>query len=273
MTDPKLAVATDRGRYYRDPAGGPDLISVTNVLDTVINKPVLVPWAAKVTAEYVMANLPTIVRRSLKERDQVLKEIKAQVRYVKDTAADLGSRIHAHAEAHVLGKPTPDDPEVAPYAAQLITWFDSWGIDLDRDIEAAECSVAHRGIGYAGTADLLVHLRTGPGRTRQLWLVDYKTSATRSANSIYNEHVLQLAALKHAEVMWLPDDTDEPMPKVAGTAVLNLRQRTFALLPVDAGTQAFAAFTAAVQTALYLKNTQLKPKPLTAPTITTRGAA
>src|SRR5581483_7910276 len=72
VTDPKLAVATDNGRYYRDPAGGPDLISVTNVIDTCVNKPVLVPWAAKVTAEYVMANLPTIVRRSLRERDEVM---------------------------------------------------------------------------------------------------------------------------------------------------------------------------------------------------------
>lgn len=273
MTDPKLAVATDRGRYYSDPAGGPALISVTNVLDTVVNKPVLVPWAAKVTAEYVMANLPTIVRRSLRERDDVLKEIKAQVRFVKETAADLGSRIHAHAEAHVLGKPMPEDPEVAPYARQLVAWFDSWGIDLDKDVEAAECSVAHRTLGYAGTADLLVHLRTGAGRRRELWLVDYKTSATRPAKSVYAEHVLQLAALRHAEVLWLPDDSDAPMPKVAGTAVLNLRQRTFALIPVDAGQAAFAAFAAATQAALYLKDLRLKPEPLAAPAMTTRGAA
>jgi hypothetical protein len=277
MTDPKLAVATERGRYYKDPGGGPDLISVTNVIDACVNKPVLVPWAAKVTAEYVMANLPTIVRRSLREKDQVIKEIKAQVRYVKETAADLGSRIHAHAEAMVIGKPMPADEEVAPYARQLVTWFQRWGVDFERDIEAAECSVAHRALGYAGTADLLVWLRTGPRGARQLWLIDYKTSATRPATSIYPEYRLQLAALRHAEVLWLPDDSDAAMPRIERTGVLNLRQKSHALMPVPAGEPEFEAFAAAVRSALWLKDAaSFKAEALKAPaviTATTKGAA
>jgi hypothetical protein len=83
---------------------------------------------------------------------------------VKDRAANLGDRIHKAAELHLLGAPIPDDPEVAPYLGQLKLWLAAWGVDLAEHVEATEITCLHRRLGYAGTADLMVWLPTGPGR-------------------------------------------------------------------------------------------------------------
>lgn len=252
MTNPRLAQETSQGRYYTDPAGGPALVSVTNVLGTAVAKHALIPWAVKLTAEYVLDNLNEVNDRVEDDRITLTKEIKAVHREVKETAADLGDRIHTAAEAHVLGAPIADDPEVAPYLAQLVRWLAMWGVDLTEHVEATEITVFHRRLGYAGTADLLIWLPTGPDGVMELWLIDYKTSATRSAKSVYPENTLQLAALRYAETVLLPDDTDAPMPLIQRTGVLNLRAKSHALVEMPAGRDAHAAFRGLLQGAHWL---------------------
>lgn len=252
MTDPKHAKPTEVGRYYTDPAGGPDLVSVTNVIGTGVAKFALVPWAVKLTAEYAVDHRIEVARRALKEREAILKEIKAVHRNARDTAADLGTRIHGRAEAMVLGKPFQPDAEVDPYARQLARFFQKWGVDLDEDVVAAELTFAHRRLGYAGTGDLMIHLPTGPRYGRELWLIDYKTSAKRPASSVYPENSLQLAALRFSEVVWLPDDTDGPVPRIDRTGVLNLRQRSHALVPMPGDRAAFRAFRGALETTKWI---------------------
>lgn len=253
MTSPKLARDTERGRYYSDPAGGPDLVSVTNVIDTAVNKSMaLVPWGVKLTVEYALDRWRLLVDRVTGDRPALTKELKAVHRDVREQAADLGDRVHAAAEAHVLGAPTVADIEVAPYLAQFRLWLNAWGIDIDKHVVAAEITCMHRRLGYAGTADLMVWLPTGPGGELELWLIDYKSSATRPAKSVYPENTLQLAALRFAEVVILPDDTDAPMPKIQRTGVLNLRNGSHALVPMPAGRDAHRAFRGALETTKWL---------------------
>ncbi|WP_411095931.1 hypothetical protein [Streptomyces sp. 020-2-3H-GM] len=242
MTNPRLATDTDNGRYYTDPAGGPALVSVTNVLATAVAKHALIPWAVKLTTEHILDNLPEVNDRIDDDRSALTREIKAVHRQVKETAGDLGDRIHAAAENHVVGAPIADDPEVDPYLAQFVRWLTMWGVNLAEHVEATEVTVFHRRLGYAGTADLLIWLPTRPDGAMQLWLIDYKTSATRSAKSVYPENTLQLAALRYAETVLLPDDTDAPMPKIERTGVLNLRAKTHALVEMPAGREAHRAF-------------------------------
>ncbi|MBL1100098.1 hypothetical protein [Streptomyces coffeae] len=274
MTSPKHARDTERGRYYSDPAGGPDLVSVTNVIDTAVNKShALIPWGVKLTVEYTFNNWAAIGRRMLAERVALTKELKAIHREAKERAADLGDRVHAAAEARVLGAPIADDPEVLPYVAQLDVWLASWGVDLAEHVEATEITCLHRRLGYAGTADLLIWLPTGPGGRMELWLIDYKSSATRPAKSVYPENTLQLAALRYCETVLLPDDTDAPMPRIERTGVLNLRAKSHALVPMPAGRDAHRAFRGALETTRWLHAAPSSYPALAAPARPIRKAA
>jgi hypothetical protein len=251
MTNPKHAHETDNGRYYEDPAGGPALVSVTNVLDTSVHKRALQPWAVKLTVEYVLEHRMQVARRAITDRTALIKEIKAVHQDVRQRAADLGDRIHSGAEARILGAPVADDPEILPYLAQLDRWLSLWSVNIARDVVATEITCLHRRLGYAGTADLMIWLPTGPDGKRELWLIDYKTSATRSAKSVYPENTQQLAALRYCEAVLLPDDTDAPMPKIQRAGVLNLRAKSHALVEMPAGRDAHAAFRGALVNAVW----------------------
>lgn len=251
MTSPRQAEATAQGRYYTRPGDdAATLISVTNVLSVGCAKPALVPWAAKIAAEYAIENQGALMVKSRTDRDGAIKDIKAQVTVARDKAADLGSRIHALADAHVTGQQLPPqdgDDEARKYLAQYLRFLEDFGVDPEKHIEAAELTVAHPSQGWAGTLDLLARLpldgyitgqavKPAPDHQRGLWLIDLKTSATRPATSVYGEHALQLTALRTAEEAWLPDGSIIPMPRgITGVAVLNLRARTYELIPLPSG--------------------------------------
>lgn len=253
MTDPKWAVATERGRYYRDPLGGPDLISVTNAMSSIA-KPALVPWAAGLTADAVIADPIATARRARTEPTVLRRELVAVSRQYTDQARNLGTRVHVRAVSLVLGTPHPYDPEVEPYAVQLAAWFRLWRVDFEHDVVAVEMTVMNRKRGYAGTGDLWLWLPTGRFRRRQLWLIDYKTSRKKPASTIYDDQPLQLAGLRHAPEWLLPDDSSEPAPRVHRTALLNLRPRSRRFIEVPSGRAQFRAFLGALETSRYLHN-------------------
>lgn len=253
MTDPKLAVATENGRFYTDPRDGRQLISVTNALGTAVAKQnALIPWAAGQVADHLIERPIEVARRARTDKTALRKELVGLPRANSERAMDLGSRVHHRAHAMVLEAPFPEDPEVDPYARQLQRFWRTWGVDIDRDIVSAEISVFHRRYGYAGTADVFIWLPTGRYGRRQLWLLDYKSSAKRPASSVYSDQAFQLAALRYAEGVWLPDDTDGEMPKVARTGILNLRQKSHALIELPGDRRAFRGFVGALRVAGWL---------------------
>ncbi|MCW2831114.1 MAG: hypothetical protein JWP31_1806 [Aeromicrobium sp.] len=280
MTNPTYAQnIPGKGRWYVHPQTGEMWPSVTNVLDTAVSKPALVPWAAKAVAEKAMRELPLITASMLvkpcspkrvadecgKCKTCRLKQLKREPGFVKDTAADLGSRIHDWADGHVLGRPMVHDPEVEPFGKQLLRFFDDFGVDLDKDVEATEATIVNRKVGYAGTGDLWVRLRVEGWARKRLVLVDYKSSSTRPTVSAYPENGMQLAALANGETLLLDDGTEVPAPAgIKDVFVLTLRANDYALIPMPlTGTldAAFDGFQGALRAASHL-HAQYGAKPV-----------
>lgn len=272
MGAPKHARDTDNGRYYQVPGTDQRYISVTNALGHK-SIPALAPAAAKLTAEYIIENLPRAVRACLREstREQFLKEAKAEHHNVWEHRRGLGTRVHDLAEAHVLGKPTPADEDAEPFLDQYLAFLADFGIDIQTDIESAEITVLHHEYRYGGTADLWVNLRSLPReQPRGRWLIDIKTSETKPPSTIYDNYVLQLAALRYAQVALLPDDSEVVVPEFAGAAILNLRAKAYGFVPLTdlVDESAFRAFTGLLATAYWVHELDLKPhKPLKAPVV------
>lgn len=272
-----------KGRYYGScGADGcplavfddPGLMSVTNA-QGVVAKPALVPAAAKATAQAAWDRLPQMVATSRQDpaggcakkrvsqrcgrcRFCVTAAIKAEHKNEWERAADLGTLVHAHAHAHVLGEPRPYDPDVEPFVEQHVAFLQAWRVDVDRHIEAAELTVLDRRNGYAGTGDLWVHLPLAydeaSGRTeftswsrRKLWLVDMKSSMKKPAGTVYADQPLQLAGLRYAPEAVLPDESVVKVPRFEGAAILNLRTSEHSLIPLPAGRPVHKAFLGAVE--------------------------
>ncbi|MGW3353279.1 hypothetical protein ACWDA3_59185 [Nonomuraea rubra] len=303
--DPQHAVATAHGRYYHDPGRPPGdpravLPSVTNVLQQ-LGKPHLIKAAATFTAEWAAERIPEAVRAAADPDDlaEFVHRAKTAHREAWDERADLGSRAHRLAEAHNLGAPIAPDPAAEPFLEAYKRWLDDFGVNVATDIVAAECTVLHRQIGYAGTSDLWVRLRFGRAtsplvprfKPRKvpaqplptpdgLWLVDLKTSLTKPASALYIDNLLQLAALLRArtalvcppECRYGASDAHDasheyPVPAFAGAAVLNLRRSGYGFIPVPADDEAaFTAFRGLLQATRYVHALDLRPfKPVQPP--------
>lgn len=294
MTSPRRAEATAKGRYYRHPVHGEQLVSVTNVLSVAMAKPALIPWAAKIVGDKAADMLPRLVATSRARKDCrddrpdarsgedcgrcwgcTLREVKREVTVARDKAADLGSRVHALAEAHITGgqiAPQPGDDIARLFTRQYERFLSDFGVDLGRDVVAAEMTVANPAVGYAGTLDIILRLPAGEvGKdglaAREPILIDLKTSLTRPAGSIYHEYSLQLAALRHATEAWMPDDTVVDMPETLGACILNLRTDTYALIPVDSGERELGAFLGALSVTQWVHSDPVRAcRPVRPPT-------
>ena len=88
--------------------------SVTTILKA-LPKDALINWAKKYTAEYAVANLGALTELVEADQDGAVDWLKGASFRARDKAADLGTYVHAAAEAYALGQPWPDWPaEAAP---------------------------------------------------------------------------------------------------------------------------------------------------------------
>jgi len=212
---------------------GANYPSVTSVLGAAVAKPALIPWAAKVSAQ---ATADAMMCGAL--MDVAIHAGCKAPNAGRDAGGARGTDVHRTLHHLALGLPLPTvGPAAQPYVEALLVW---WG-DNEPEPILAEATVLNRTCGYAGTMDAIwaVHGR--------IICVDAKTSAYRGP-----EEALQLAAYRHAEVVCLPDGSEEPMPDVDACAVLAIAPDGCELVDVDAGAEAWASFRAALILATWL---------------------
>ena len=226
---------TKHGRFYPIEGHG-EFVSVTTILQA-INKPALVPWAAKeerlMTIE-ASADLYEDIHATPKmSRPTYVATLDARIGKVRAhtkllaKAAEIGSQVHALVEwnlRRMLGQKVGPEPKIDDKAMWAFMAFEDWSKSVSFKpllIEQTVFSLTHK---YAGTMDLLAEVNG------ILTLVDWK-----SGKAVYGEAHLQnvayqvaLAEMGHQKaqaglILRLPkvetDPNFEPVPVAAPDAL------------------------------------------------------
>ncbi len=220
-------------RYWLD--GDRIPFSVTGVLG-IMAKNGLAPWAAKLTAEYAVANadvLHAMVERG--DGEAAVRWLKGEPFARRDRAAELGSNVHALAEAAASGHPIDVSDEERPFLVAFQRFCD----DHQPAYRLVEEMVVSPKYGFAGTLDAIVVIR---GET---WLLDYKTSR---GNGPYPETAMQLSAYANAQWLGRPGDARHyRIPAIDRYGVVQLRPNAYRLVEYAVGAAEFDGFLAALR--------------------------
>jgi len=125
----------------------------------------------------------------------------------RDAAGARGTLVHDAIAALIAGETVQLPEDTDPKAGKFIEGFINWWQEFQPKVIASEIFLV--GDGYAGTCDLIFHLRG------ENWIIDYKTSS-----SVHTSHHLQTAAYATAAVMM------DIVPVVHRRAILHLKTTT-----------------------------------------------
>jgi hypothetical protein len=260
----------DGNRHYPHPITGDLLTSVTTILSATVGKPFLTVWAAKLAAEFAVANLDLIAEVVKAEgRRAAIDLVKDQAKLLRERKADAGSYVHAVSEALILWAASPEGtgadialPDLpdhlvgADYDGEpldrvvdwMVTGFLNFVTDFAPTFEAAEMTVYNLVLGIAGTLDMIIVLRDvaltpdgwmvrAPGKVLVL-CVDIKTG--KNLDVTVRE---QLAAYRRMLEARLPQGQIVAMPATDAGAILHLRpehEGGYRLMPISAADDAKA---------------------------------
>ena len=228
VESPALGLVRDaRHRYSWN--GGPWYPSVTTVL-AIKDKPALVGWAKRETAACAIRNLGVLERMVQSGGPQAAIDwLKKIPDFQRDTAADLGTQVHAMAEAIGRGELLPLEEPLRPYLVAYRRDFLDLFAPRFLAVEAMVCSERYE---YGGTADAFVEI------AGEIWLLDYKTGS-----GVYPDAALQLAGLARAQFIGRPGDPVQyPIPAATRFGILHIRPEGARLYPVTVNRETVAAF-------------------------------
>jgi hypothetical protein len=234
MTAPSMAIDTPNGRYYQHPRTERAVPSITNIIG-MKDKPALVGWAAKMSAEFAMDNLESI--KGL-ERQAGIDLIKGARWRSSNSAAAKGDEVHGWIDDWIkagspdIAKWTPDGFADAHFTPKNM-WkqFCAFTRKYNPTWLASEFTVWNEKVGYAGTGDWIARIGN------HVVYGDNKTG-----NGIYPEVGLQISALVYADHMFDTNGEEVALPKCDKGAVLHVRPRFSRLSPLNHLDKCFAAF-------------------------------
>lgn len=238
----KLAATTqttrpDGHRTYQHPNGN-EYPSVTTIL------------AAGLPNEFTNVTVRETIKSIRTQPDQPDDWHKqAHTRFLNDRG-ELGTQVHAYAEAKAKGEPAPEFAELEhPDYQKRLAAVDRFFDDYQPTPLYVEAVVYNREHGYAGTGDLVANI---PGHG--VGFIDYKTSA-----GVYEKHQLQAVAYLNATEI-VVDGHIRPMPRIDFAAVILFAENgQYRLEQIPARPADFATFLAAKVTAEWRWN---RPKPI-----------
>jgi len=208
--------SNDGPRTYAWPPQPPhefEVLSVTSAMKS-LNKPFLIGWAAKMSAECAVED-HEIIAKWLDKGDlrSAIDHIKGARFRDASTKGDRGTIVHSAIEAYIAGQPVDEEavkaqlkeknvpPKMYKSTFGMINGVMEFLFDHEPEIYWSEATIYNRTHGFAGTADLLCKFPVG--RSRVPTVVDVKTS-----KAIYNETAMQLTAYGRGEFVGLDDGTE-----------------------------------------------------------------
>ncbi|WP_327254096.1 hypothetical protein [Streptomyces sp. NBC_01244] len=219
-------------RFYFDP-DKPDLKvpGVTSVI-SMLPKPFLAFWNARMVAELAVDSLPFVQQMAERDRQGAVDYLKGAARRYTKARADLGSDAHDLFERLIRGEHVGRvHPDLEPYRKHFLEFLEAVNPELVRAEDIA-WSDEH---GYAGSFDAILNVwldeegKPTPDRSgeRHTVIADWKTS-----KATYPDVALQMSAYAHADRIIGPDGTSEPMPDFDGACVLHITDETWEFKPV-----------------------------------------
>lgn len=206
MAAPTMARGTSVGRVYDLPGHDDrEFVSATTLLG-LLNKPALLPWAAKLVATRAVDDQSWLDM----DPDAAVDYLKTAAIDARDSAGDRGTRIHEAIEAYLNDVAAPVDAGIAATVNAATTWADENLSELVA-IEATTFNVRDE---IAGTADFIAVL--DDGRTV---IGDWK-----SGKRIYPETALQLAAYATAD-FYVVDGERVRLPVIDAGVVVRVHSR------------------------------------------------
>lgn len=163
---------------------------VTTVIG-LLNKPFLMPWAAKMVAEHLADKQEAIKTMSPTEYNNLLIEAKMSYRRKSQEALESGTLAHAWCESYVKAKmeglKQPSYAGLDPVAKNCVKAFLGWTKQHDVTWLASELIVGSEVHEFGGTLDAIATVDGHP------CLIDFKTS-----NQISKDYFIQTAAYELA---------------------------------------------------------------------------
>lgn len=231
-------------RFYVDPRDGHRKVPGVTSITGMTPKPFLTFWAAKLTAEAAVDNLPAVTAIAERDRAGAVDFLKgAHSRYTR-SRAEVGSMAHDAFERIVRGEHVGS---VHPDIREHVRHFSEFMTAVNPELISAEDVAWNSEHEYAGSYDAILRVwldeerRPTPDRSGEphVIMTDWKTS-----KDTYPDVALQLAAYAACPVRIDADGNEEPMPEVDGAAVVHVTERGWSLKPVNISDEVFGCFLA-----------------------------
>ena len=229
---PPLGLSRTAGHIYSFNTGSEvisPLPSVTTVIGVIDKSGPLLGWAKREVSNAALRNLDVLSKMAATAGPESAARWLATIPgYQRDSAADIGPRIHRLVEQLARGAEPEATAEEAPFVDGYRRFLAAYQPRF-LALEEMVASLRHR---YAGTLDAIAVIG---GET---WILDVKTGS-----GIYPETALQLAGYANADFIGRPGTPRRfRLPRVSRFGVIHLRPEGARLVQyhVDRGT--FAAF-------------------------------
>jgi hypothetical protein len=229
---PPLGLSRTAGHVYSFNTGSEvfsPLPSVTTVIGVIDKSGPLVGWAKREVSDAALRNLDVLTKMvGTAGPESAARWLATIPGYQRDTAADIGTRVHRLVEQLARGT----EPEVTVEEAPFVDGYRRFLAAFRPRFLAVEemvASIRHR---YAGTLDALAIIG---GET---WILDVKTGA-----GIYPETALQLAGYANADFIGRPGIAKRfRLPRASRFGVVHVRPEGARLIEYHVGRDTYAAF-------------------------------